>query len=210
MKETAARCIRRHRGEDKFPSPHKKDQENDYPASKVKGIYLRVNMKEKISKKGGASKTILFFSGKGGPLPHAKGPTLWVFLEERPALQAAGVLIGLHKVAPGAFHSLHRDRFIDQESVGLPQTIALRKNTAAHNAPRSTIVARSGIPIPPEMSFYPVFRQTSGNVLGFPELKNAAAVSQPFLDLPDVVRTAGLQDQGDPRESDGEARSCTM
>jgi hypothetical protein len=48
------------------------------------------------------------------------------------------------------------------ESVGLPQTIALRKNTAAHNAPGSTILARSGIPIPPEMSFSPVFRQTPG------------------------------------------------
>jgi hypothetical protein len=49
------------------------------------------------------------------------------------------------------------------ESVGLPQTIALRKNTVAHNAPGATIMARSGIPILPEMSFYPVFRQTPGD-----------------------------------------------
>ena len=115
VKEAIPRIIGGHGGEDKFPSPHKKDQKNDDPAAEVKGIDLRVNMKEQISKKGGVPETILFFSGKDGPLPHAKDPPLRVFLEERPALQAAGVLIGLHKVARGAFHSLHRDRFIDQD-----------------------------------------------------------------------------------------------
>ena len=115
VKETAAWCIRRHGGENEFPSPRKKNQSNNHPAAKVKGIHLRVNTKEKVWEKGVASKIILFFFHKGGSLPHTKSPALLIFLKGSPALQAVGVLIGLHKVALGAFHQFHRDRFIDGE-----------------------------------------------------------------------------------------------
>jgi hypothetical protein len=59
---------------------------------------------------------------------------------------------------------MRRTLFISQEPVGLPQIIALMKNLASYDAPGPTIMARSRVPISPDKSFNPVFRQTPGSL----------------------------------------------
>ena len=56
-------------------------------------------------------------------------------------------------------------RFFLQESAGYLKQSPLEKirlHTTRQDLARGLVMARSGIPIPPEMSFYPVFRQTPG------------------------------------------------
>ena len=69
VKETVACTIRRHRGENQFPSSDKQDESNDDPAAKVKDIHFRLDRKENVLKEGPVFRGIPFSSCRGRCLP---------------------------------------------------------------------------------------------------------------------------------------------